>query len=50
MVHVKKIISCYHDKMRLQMVKMVISSINVEHAFISLSDGVELKKGTMIIQ
>jgi hypothetical protein len=30
--------------MRLQMVKMAISSINVEHAFINLSDGVELPK------
>jgi hypothetical protein len=26
------------------MVKMVVSSVNVEHAFINLSDGVELKK------
>jgi hypothetical protein len=26
------------------MVKMVISSVNVEHAFINLSNGVELQK------
>jgi hypothetical protein len=31
------------------MVKMVLSLVNIERAFINLSDGVELKKGTMIV-
>jgi hypothetical protein len=36
--------------MVLQMVKMVISSVNTKHGFIRLSDAIEPKKGIMIIK